>query len=68
MKIRVPHKLPSCPQDGSVRVPTIDTNFSIPYPVTSVINGVEEISFPVLKYGMTENAASGFTAPHGTQI
>ena len=65
---RVPHKLPSRPQDRSVRVPTADTNFPLPYPVTSVINGLVEISFPVLKYGMTENAASGFTAPHGTQI
>lgn len=39
-----------------MKVP-IDTNFPLPYAVISVINGLVEISFPALKYGMTENAA-----------
>lgn len=47
----------------------VDTNFPFPFShtVTSVINSLVEISFPALKYGMTENAAPGFMAPHGMQ-
>lgn len=50
------------------RGPTADANFPLTCPVTLVINSLVEISFPVLKYGMTENTAAGFTAPHGVQL
>lgn len=48
--------------------PKADANFPLTCLVTLVINSLVEISFPVLKYGMTENTAAGFTAPHGVQL
>lgn len=66
-QLQIPRKL-SHLRDTSVRGPTVDTNFPHTCPVTWVINSLVEISFPVLKYGMTENTAAGFTAPHGTQL
>lgn len=55
---------PGCICEG----PMVDTNFPLTCPVVLVINSLVEVSFPVLKYGMTENTAAGFIAPHGVRL